>query len=367
MSEYDNFNSQPRSVCSVVATMIIGMSFLFLASQLLACEMDLMDQQVLTDEAVQLCKEVRECKHMAPTDELAIACESTLTAEQVLTCDQALDDRKVVYVNFKLVGNKFERFSVNQDGMSNRIACKMAKEIGGKYSFLKWVAESPPTSDDPAWTVSLRLVVGNELTLANGKKKKYWKGELVHEVSVDGSTVEFDNSVDIYPVGRPIPFRSPGTIEGVISTQLDEQLPTLFSVPDSPGDKFIKRIPIVQSVIVDRGNKKVVIPINFIDLHSDTKTELRVQLVVLSGETENFTIGAQSVDTPGKYRGFVRGDVRSEGLTEIQNFTPNNWHPDIARVIDSGKEKKVFMYHHSYSDLANNGTTNENGATDVIE
>ena len=97
--------------------------------------------------------------------------------------DQALADQdKIIYVSFKLEGNKFKLIGPEKrDAMSERIACQVARKARKKYALLQWRVASPPTEEVSTWAVTLKIETVS-LVKKNGSEATGRTGKLFHEV-----------------------------------------------------------------------------------------------------------------------------------------------------------------------------------------
>lgn len=272
------------------------------------------------------------------------------------------DGRKKVYVSFKFDGRRFGLIPEEvRKEISDDLANDLATKAEEQYQFLNWVVGSPPSSEEPSWTVTLKAEVVSS-TKADGTEKKDRIGRLLHLGSMFGKSIQFEQ-VDIYPQGSSIPFRDPVKLKKDVESEFELQLSTLLQTKNVRD--FINNIPISENVYADEVNQVVIIDFNFNDLHTDTNTKLRVELVDSSDEKSGtLKLVAQKFDGSGEHTGLVKGYFTEVMIPVIRGFSEKNyWHSDFPEVIGAVKNKKVFM--ESYSPSVFAGVSNHGASSSI--
>lgn len=293
--------------------------------------------------------------------------KSIPAAAQVLTLLMLLapamlgaDDRPVIGVKFSINGEESididpESLKDIQENVENLISTRAEK----RWGFLNWTRSSPATQEAAQWLVTLK-VEEIPVTTDNGGTTTGYIGTLQHSGQLGAETLEFDQTEEnetIYPIGSYIPFKEATPLGSDLSRQLDKQLETLFQSMEVEG--YLRQIPIVDEVIADAANSRVLVPIKMQDLQTGGDSVLAVIFLHDNNRGQLDLETAGEVSEEGQHNGYVIGRVKDLKLFPITIDTPTWWDDKLFAVIDSAEEVKVYML--SYSPSLSGGLNADNG------
>jgi len=261
------------------------------------------------------------------------------------------EDRPIIQVSFQFEGALAQRIPADKRAaIAAKVENTVSRLAENRWGFLHWTNSLPPPASAAKWTLTLEIQT-RQITNHAGGTSTGSIATLRHAGQLGSDKVLFEQTEGketIYPLGRLIPFHDPVALVDDIETQLDEQLGSLFE--SLPVKTFLKSIPIVERVIVDASNSRLVVPLKISDLRSDVDSMLRVSFVDANNRPSRLDLEtAAQVPEEGNHKGYVVGWVKEQRLFTAVISTPTWWDPQLISVIDTARDVKVYMISYSPS------------------
>jgi hypothetical protein len=255
------------------------------------------------------------------------------------------EERPTIQVSFKLEGQDFEELPEETQAVIKSRAeekvCDLAEE---RWGFLDWTNEQSSDGHSVVWNINLK-VENKEIPNTAGNLVTSPKATLGHSGQIGMTQIPFPQTEEnetIYPIGSMIPLNDAEALADDVSSQLEKQLVTLLE--SAKVKKFLQNIPIVERIVADTENSRIVVPVKTTDLRTDVDSVLRITFKRpdnWSGWLELET--AYRVPEDGPHTGYIYGELIKVRLNPITFPTPTPWNPELPGVVDSASEIKVYM------------------------
>ena len=263
------------------------------------------------------------------------------------TEDLRAENRRIIRVNFQFEGRLSQRISEeNRALIKSRAEEKVCELAEARWGFLDWSNELSPAESDVVWNMILKIE-DSRIPTDSGGTTLATKATLRHSGQIVAESYPFkqnEESETIYPLGREIPFTRPDDLGDDVITQIDNQLVNLLE--DFKVKGFLENIPIVERVIADVDNTRILVPLKTRDLRTDVDSILRVKFKSTDNQSGSLDLEtSEEVSEEGQYTGYVRSRVLDVRLSSITTTiaTPTWWDDQLLSVIDSASEVKVYM------------------------
>lgn len=279
----------------------------------------------------------------------------------------AAAERQTIHVHFGIEGEEFDNLPTEgRSRIKADVAEKFSTAAEKRWGFIDWSPGPPSSADDPApppsaddleWKITLRLQSRN-LSSETGGTSTGFVVSLEHSGFMANRMFPFaqsESNETLYPLGSIIPFQNATDLGDDISRQLDRQIGVLLQSQDV--QDFLKQVPIVNEVIADNTDTRIVIPVKIRDLRSKQDSVLDIEFIAANSQIGHLTVKtAAEVLDGGQYHGYVIGRVTDLLLFPIDIATPTWWDPQLFTVINSASDFKVYMISYSPS-LAGDSAT----------
>jgi len=254
------------------------------------------------------------------------------------------EERPVIRVGLKFEGGLSglispESREVIKARAENRL-CELAEK---RWGFLDW-SNDPAVETSAEWEITFNVET-RQITNDTGGLSKGTIASLGHTGVLASHPFPFRQTEDnetIYPIGRLIPFNDPAALGDDIDSQLDRQLTSLLESQEVK--LFLKKIPIVERIIADADNTRLVVPVKTNDLRTDEDSILRVDFRDSNNRPGRLDLETtESVMDDGQYKGYVVAWVTDLRLHQVSIATPTPWDDKLLPVINSATDVKVYM------------------------
>lgn len=255
------------------------------------------------------------------------------------------------------------------DAISYRLAEKFVTEANEKKAFLKWVncesvSPDPASTNcatEPAWKIQIVLDIYEKVI--DGEPKSRKSVRILHEGRLpkewwtdDGFPVEPppNNTEELHSVvlykepTKSVPLSTPVRLEEDIEIEFTPtSIQEILELPKV--NTFLSLIPVAINVDIDITNELVIIPVNYLDLKSNDKSELTFWYL----QPGNGGVGHMKLQLRNITNGEKVDTKLMKGLVlhvehELLNGPPDDqkWDPRFVTIIPSVTKKRVVMMNY---------------------
>jgi hypothetical protein len=277
------------------------------------------------------------------------------------------EERPVIKVDFRFEGDLFGRIPEEKrtaiEVKAENELCDLAER---RWGFLDWTNDPSTAATSAEWIVTIKIETLDVTNNTGGLSEATivtlsHTGLLASHVSPFHQTEENET---IYPIGSLIPVTDPKALGDDITSQLDQQLPSLLESLEV--ESYLKKIPIVERIIAAADNSRLVVPLRKSYLRTEEDSVLWVKFKDSNNQPSRLDLETfESVAEEGQYEGYVVAWVKDLRLHQVNIDTPTDWDIKLLPVINTATDVKVYMNEY-YPSLAP-GSVSINGVVNNPE
>jgi hypothetical protein len=261
------------------------------------------------------------------------------------------EERPVIKVDFRFEGSLFERIPEEKrtaiEVKAENELCDLAER---RWGFLDWTNDPSTAATSAEWIVTIKIET-LDVTNNTGGLSEATIVTLNHTGSLASEATQFiqtEGNETIYPIGSLIPVTDPTALGDDITSQLDHQLLSLLESSDVK--TYLGEIPIVERIIADAENSRLVVPLRKSDLRTEEDSVLWVKFKDSKNRSSRLDLETfESVTEAGQYEGYVVAWVKDLRLHQVNINTPTDWDDKLLPVINSATDVKVYMNEYNAS------------------
>ena len=254
------------------------------------------------------------------------------------------DGKPYVAVRFEITGPTFKAGLGDRAPLETKLAEAISSTISKRFRFADWPAK-PAGPEGKLGALVMRLE--EEAANIGPRVVLRWYGDL-GTGSVDRLPME---TIVLYPPTDPgWPTNNPAELESQVIGKL---LPAIETDGFADGflAKFIRQLPLAQSVDPRADDHVIVLPLKWADVGLGDETTIMVKFVKPQGEvskrgTVSLDLISERLNDPGK--GHIEGGVKSASIGAQPITLQDRWSPELLDLLN-GAQVKCFLvdYHPS--------------------
>lgn len=277
----------------------------------------------------------------------------------------ASPDRATIEVRFQQTAPSFAAFRAEHwEALGEAAESRFAERAGRAYGFLEWSAAASE-SDSVLWIISLEEEE-QTLTLESGPIK-ISRILLHHFAQIEDERFALSQTGErevLYQWGAVLPAQNPSGLQKALLEHLDLQLDTLLN--DWEIKAVLANVPLTDSMIMDRDNQRLVVPLRMQELRAMPNSVLNVVFLVQETDEGRLELEPAGIVTEeGPHKDFVKGRIRDFVFRDVVFNIGGNpwWQEPIAAALLEAPGVKIYMIDYKPS-LSSIPTTEEGIATE---